>query len=265
MFDTLAPLRERYATWLGMDAAQVVADREEAAGDIRALQLALRMERDAPPSWHRAVALAASAVGQLCLDQRAEPGGEWHDAIADYCRGHIRKVTRRGRGAQWSAVQDLPGITCVQGGTEVRALLPGLVDQVDKRVAKLQVGGTDVDVDDPVEVSLGDPARPVLELWLPPEPVMSLGKTMAQTGHAAMIAAALLAPRPDTAGDLVRWRDAGCPAVARRADAATWVELTDRTADPEASWSSHRLLVVRDAGFTEVDPGTVTVIAHAFG
>jgi len=264
VFDTLTPLRERYAYWLGMDAAQVVADREEAAGDIRALQLVLRMERDTPPSWHTAVALAATTVARLCLDERAEPGGEWHDALADYCRGHIRKVTRRGRGAPWHAVQDLPGITGVEGNTEVRALLPGLVGELDKRVAKLQVGGTDTPVDARPEQDLGEPGRPVLQLWLPPAPVMTLGKTMAQAGHAAMIAAALLAADDDTTAELVQWRDSGCPAAVTRVDAAGWAELSERTAEPEASWSDHRLLVVRDAGFTEIDPGTITVIARAF-
>src|SRR5699024_1254227 len=48
--DVLAPLRVRYAHWLGLDAAQVERDREEAVEDVRALQLVLRMERAQPPS-----------------------------------------------------------------------------------------------------------------------------------------------------------------------------------------------------------------------
>ena len=49
--EALAPLRERYAHWLQLDPSQVRDDREEAAQDIRAMQLVLRMERATPPSW----------------------------------------------------------------------------------------------------------------------------------------------------------------------------------------------------------------------
>src|ERR1700712_4343232 len=200
--EVLAPLRARYAHWLQLDADQVLTDRDEAADDIRALQLILRMERDRPPSWHTALAMAASASAAICLDPRAEPGGEWHEAVRDYCAGHIRKVTRRGRGAQWVAIAELPGITLTHGDTEVRALAPGGVQDLDKRVSKLQVGGTDVEPDQP---PVGDDET-ALQIWLPPTPVMTLGKAMAQTGHAGMIAAALLV------GDQARlqaWIDAG--------------------------------------------------------
>jgi peptidyl-tRNA hydrolase len=252
----LAPLRARYAYWLGLDADEVVADREEAAGDIRALQLLLRMERDRPPSWHRALAMAATGSAAICLDPRAEPGGEWYEAVRDYCAGHIRKVTRRGRGAQWEATADLPGITMTDGDTQVRALLPGRVEDLDKRVSKLQVGGTDVESDDPPGPSDGQ----VLQIWLPPEPVMTLGKAMAQTGHAGMIAAALLAG--DQRG-LQAWIVAGLPSTVRRASGEEWGALTRAVAADGPAWKDDRLLAVRDAGFTEVAPGTVTAIARA--
>ena len=144
----LAPLRDRYLQWLQLDADEVLADRDEAAQDIRAMQIVLRMERADPPSWHRALAGAATAAAAICLDVRSQPGGEWYDAIRDYCRGHIRKVTRRARGAHWAAAQELPGITVDIDGTQLRALVPGLVTQLDPRISRLQVGGTDVGVDE---------------------------------------------------------------------------------------------------------------------
>jgi len=133
--EVLTPLRARYADWLGLDANDVLADREEAVDDIRALQLVLRMERNRPPSWHRALALAAGGSAAICLDPRSEPGGQWHDGVRDYCAGHIRKVTRRGRGVQWEGTADLPGITLIDGDTQVRALVPGRVAGLDKRGA----------------------------------------------------------------------------------------------------------------------------------
>src|SRR4051812_5454007 len=148
--EVLEPLRARYAYWLGLDTDEVLVDRQEAAGDIRAMQLLLRLERDRPPSWHTALALAATGSAAICLDDRAEPGREWYQLVRDYCAGHIRKVTRRGRGAQWEATAELPGISLIRGDTQVRALVPGRVEELDKRVSKLQVGGTDVEPDDDV-------------------------------------------------------------------------------------------------------------------
>ncbi len=258
----LDPLRRRYLHWLGLSEDEIVDDRDEAEQDVRAMQLVIRLERNADPSWHAAVRLAASAAARLCLDPRSEQGGEWHEAVAAYCAGHIRKVTRRARGIQWEVLSELPGLTLTDGETELVALVPGRIAELDKRVSRLQVGGTDLPVDEaPAENPSTDSEIETLRLWLPPEPVMTLGKTMAQTGHAGMIAAALLSEH-DPAG-LSRWAAAGCPVVARRVDPGAWRTLRERLGDGGQAWVSSRLLAVRDAGFTEIAPGTITVIAQA--
>lgn len=252
----LAPLAERHAYWMALPDDEVRTDRDEAAGDIRAMQLVLRMERDAPPSWSAAIEAACTAATAVCLDERAAPGGEWHDRVADYVRAHIRKVTRRARGGQWDAVQDLPGITVTHGDAEVRALVPGPVTDLAKRVAKLQVGGTDVPRDRrTVGVVRAQPGG--LLLMVPDGVPMTVGKLMAQAGHAGMITAALLAGTDPTA--LVRWRDAGLPAVVYPIRDDVWRAQVATASDSPGG--RRRQVAVRDAGFTEIDPGTVTVVA----
>lgn len=257
--EVLAPLRARYATWVRMAEEQVRDDvADEDPQEVRAMQLVLRLERDAAPSRHTALALAASGCAALCLDPRSAPGGQWHEAVAAYCAGRIRKVTRRARGAPWEATADLPGLTLADGDTQVRVLVPGRVAELDKRVAKLQVGGTDLPPDEGRPGPAG--AGPVLTCLVPDTLSLTVGKFMAQTGHAGMFAAALAArDDPET---LRRWFEAGCPARVEDVDEAGWRELRETFRDPAAAWRERRLVAVRDAGFTEVDPGTVTVAAR---
>ncbi len=257
----LAPVRARYASWLGLDRAHVLSDREEDPAQVRALQLILRLERTSAPDWYAALELAAQGCAALCLDQRAEPGGPWFDAIHDYCAGHIRKVTRRARASHWDATAGLPGVTLTRDDTQVRALLPGLVGELDKRVSKLQVGGTDAPRHEPD--SWPDPVDGALIVHPAPTVRMTLGKTMAQAGHAGMIGAALLAG--DDRDALHRWHAAGLPVAARPASEQQWRAMTEALRDPSAAWRRQRLVAVRDAGFTEIDPGTITVIAVAPG
>ncbi|WP_111766108.1 peptidyl-tRNA hydrolase [Nakamurella deserti] len=256
----LAPLAERHAHWMSLRDDEVLDDRDEAAEDVRAMQLILRLEREQAPSWSSALAAACTAATAICLDERAAPGGAWHDPVAGYVRAHIRKVTRRARAGQWQAVQDLPGTTVTRRDAEVRALLPGPVTDLDKRVGKLQVGGTDL----PVDLRAGDrPVAPagVLLLQLPAHIPMTAGKLMAQTGHAGMITAALLSATDG--GALQRWWAAGLPTTVALLTERAWSAEHILAGDAHA-WE-HRRVAVRDAGFTEIDPGTVTVIADATG
>jgi peptidyl-tRNA hydrolase len=106
----------------------------------------------------------------------------------------------------------------------------------------LQVSGTELD--DPQAPPPAGPARPVL--WMNPEIAMSAGKSMAQAGHGAQLAWWELSD-----ADREAWREAGFPLAVRTPSPAEWSRLT-----------AGGLPVVRDAGFTEVAPGSCTVVAE---
>lgn len=226
----LEPLAARYGTG-------TVVIPPEPDGVTRAMPVVLRLER--PPAARTEVLEAASAAAlALCLDPRSEAGGEWHDAVTTWVAGRIRKIARRARGAHWDAVQELPGVTCAVGGAEARALLPGPVDEIAKALSRLQIGGTDLEADEPGPAPADAPV-----IWVNAALQMTVGKAAAQVGHASMLFAAA---RGLTA----------VPAFAvRDASSGRWAELCAAVERGDA-------VAVRDGGFTEVAPGTTTCITR---
>ncbi|MGH3903640.1 MAG: aminoacyl-tRNA hydrolase [Pseudonocardiaceae bacterium] len=250
----LAPLAARYATWLGLPAAATADTGDEDPASVRAMPLILRLERDESPPRSALLEAAGSAAVALCLDERAQPDGPWHPDVAPWVAGRIRKVARRARGTYWQAITDLPGVTVEHRGAQVRALLPWPVADTPKLVTRLQVGGTDVPADDP-----GPPPDGLPVLWLAPQPAMTAGKAAAQVGHATMLMAALLAAEGRT-GELDRWAADGYRCAVLTACAERWARLAAGE-EPGRAWRERGVVAVRDAGFTEVAPGTVTVAA----
>ncbi|MFF3349188.1 peptidyl-tRNA hydrolase [Streptomyces sp. NPDC002779] len=225
-------------------AAESPSRTEPASRDLApqyVLPLVVRIERAAPPARTDALETAARAVLVLLADERAAGDGEWAEAVRDWQDARIRKVVRRARGAEWRRAEALPGITVTGGTAEVRVFPPVPLDGWPKDLARLQVSGTDLD--DPEAPAAPDPAAPVL--WLNPDLGMSAGKAMAQAGHGAQLAWWDLTEQERTA-----WRDAGFPLAVRTAPRDRWPALT-----------TSGLPVVRDAGFTEIAPGSCTVVA----
>jgi peptidyl-tRNA hydrolase len=211
------------------------------SGDVEyVLTLVAHVEKNERPAQTDALETAARAVLAILADERSTGEGEWAEAMRAWQDARIRKVVRRARGAEWRRAAALPGITVNGDTAEIRVFPPVPVDELPKDLAKLQVTGTDLEDGDLPEVA---PDVPVL--WVNPGLEMSTGKTMAQVGHAAHLA----------------WW--ALPEAARK----VWIDddfrLAVRTASPER-WK--RLLrsglpVVQDAGFTEVEPGSRTVVA----
>lgn len=256
----LAPLVARYAGWLALPGSSTqdtsASDPSDADPDqVRAMPVILRIERADPPSRTALLEAAAAAALAVCLDPRAEPGGPWHEEVRAWIGGRIRKVSRRARGAHWQAAQGLPGVTITVDGAQARALVPGRVAELPKEVARLQISGSELPADDP-----GPPPadRPVL--WLNPRVPMTAGKAAAQVGHGTMMLAALLAGNGQE-DDLAAWADQEFRCSVRTASIDRWTALYPGD-QPELAWRTHQVVAVRDAGFTEVAPGTVTVLAQ---
>jgi peptidyl-tRNA hydrolase len=209
-----------------------------------AMQLAVRAEKAAPPAHNAVCEAAAMAVVRLLTDLRATEG-EWHDSVHRWESGQIRKVTRRARGARWQAVQELPGLTVDHAGAQVRAFVPGPVTEVPPELAKLQVAGLDLTDEDQCHGSscVADPDRPYAVIALNPDVMMSTGKAAAQSGHAAHL---LLRQMGRVQGGA--WASAGL--VVHLAHGVPWRDCVQRA-----------VVAVRDAGYTEVPPGTMTAVS----
>lgn len=214
-------------------------DRDEAQQYV--LPLVVHIEKTDPPARTDALRTAARAVLVMLSDERSVDEGEWAPVMRDWQDARIRKVVRRARGAEWRKACTLPGITVTGESAEVRVFPPVPLDGWPKELAKLQVSGTDLD--DPEPPAAPDLAGPVL--WLNPALDMSAGKEMAQAGHAAQLAWWELSETERKA-----WREASFPLSVATPQADRWQELT-----------VSGLPVVQDAGFTEIAPGSCTVVA----
>ncbi len=254
----LQPLTDRYASWLALPEHATADTSDEDPDDVVLMPLVMRIERADPPGRAATLEAAAAASLAVCLDDRSRPGGSWHEAVHGWVSGRIRKVTRRARGAHWNAVQSLPGVTVTVGNAQVRAFVPMRVADMPKELTRLQISGSELEADEPGALPSGRP-----RLWLNPHVDMSAGKSAAQVGHATMIMAALLHGDGRDA-DLERWAEDGFRCAVGTPDASRWRDLHPGN-HPEAAWRERGVAAVRDAGFTEIDPGTITVLAQWSG
>ena len=204
------------------------------------MPLVVRVERDDPPVHTDVLEAAARACLVIWHDERAT--GEWAPAFATWLDGRFRKVVRRARGAHWHAAGELPGVTVSVGTAVVRAFPPAPAAALPKALTRLQVGGTDLVDDSPPPPPPPDAAR----LWLNPGLAMSTGKAAAQVGHASMLLWSALGPEAQAS-----WRGAGYPLAVRVAEPRQWGNLASGAA-----------VEVTDGGFTEIEPGSVTVRAE---
>lgn len=207
-----------------------------------ALQLAARVEKIDPPTTPSICAAAALATVALLDDERSQQGGEWHDAVAAWNGQRIRKLVRRGRASAWQKAQEPDGVTVARDGAEVRAYVPGPLDQTPRPLAKLQIQSTDLE-----EVERLDRLADVEGLVIAVTPFfkMSWGKQAAQCAHAGQWAWMRSDPQI-----IAEWDATGRPIAVVHPTLALWNELHPRST-----------VQIHDGGFTEIPAGTNTAIA----
>ena len=227
-------------------AGSAGAEDPDDRGTVFSMPIVLHLPKSELPGRTPLLEAVAGAVAALCLDERVAPGGPWHGDYAAWLDARMRKIARRARGAQWRAALEVPGVTREVRGCAARAFVPALVDEVDPRLGRLQIGGTDLERDCP-----GPPPVGVPVIWIDGALEMTVGKAAAQVGHGVMLLAAAMG-RPRLDG----WIADGLPLVVREAEPDRWRELSATVAAGVPGITG-----VVDAGYTEVAPGSVTVIA----
>lgn len=207
-----------------------------------ALQVVVHVEKDPSPQHTAVLSATASAVAVALATFLGPDADEETRARTERWRaGPVRKVVRRARGAGWTRQLAVPGVLVHRAhGVEVAVHVPGPIDEVDPEIARLQVGGLTLEDTEPLDRPDAD-----VHLFLNPRVVLTTGKAAAQVGHAAQLVLQSIAPEKADA-----WLAAGAPVQLVPATEAEWDRLL--TTAP---------VVVTDGGFTEVAPGTTTVVA----
>jgi peptidyl-tRNA hydrolase len=175
---------------------------------------------------------------------------DWTEPFRTWEQQSFRKVTLRARPAQIERVQALDH---AQAG-EIICLPPRRRSEASEELTKLQAhtGGaltaTEMDADQLIrDSSMLFVVNADLE--------MTLGKALAQVGHAALMALDLFADHGPERDAVSRWRQAGAPAAVMAADTETFCRIQKELL----------AVVVRDAGLTQVAAGSETVLAVAPG
>ena len=222
------------------DAPERMAARS-AQDDPWVMYLVVRSDRAVAPT----TVYSAAARATVDCAARYRDADAWREAFAVWSARSFRKVTLRAKGSAWEKLAAYDhGADAAGDDALVRVLPPRQRSACDALVRNLQVYNPDR-ATLPPDVFTAPPPD-AMRFAINPAAVMSVGKTAAQVSHAVLMCAWSSRTPPEA---LTRWAQAGHPCAFVAGDA--W----------EALRASEGAVVVRDAGLTEVTPGTETVAA----
>ncbi|MHA2789716.1 peptidyl-tRNA hydrolase [Corynebacterium sp. S7] len=229
-------------------ASSVASDRSQRGEDpgdpatVQAMQIALHIPKTGQPTRNDLLVAAAQAVVGVCMAPEAISDEKWHSHLEQWYGHLIRKVARRGRNKAWDDVQGLAGVTASFGSAQARAFISSAVSEVPAAISKLQIQGTDVPAGDEDQFN---PQFPTIAVDASLQ--MTAGKAAAQVGHASMLFAAALPTE-----EAVAWSQQGFP-----------LNVVEISGEEFREFIAHdSAVLVRDAGFTEVAPDSITVAAR---
>lgn len=167
------------------------------------------------------------------------------DAVARWMEGRFRKLLRRAKNSAWAKVQVEEGQSYSFDGVNIFIATPAPVDAVPVSIKKAQVSGFTVKDAEGPAFDL-DTSGSYANVYLNGALSMTAPKAAVAAAHAAQIMAGTLADQ-----DYARWKEAGFPLSVFEIS-----EIIDDFSD------SQRIAVVRDAGLTEVLPGSITATCN---
>lgn len=166
-------------------------------------------------------------------------------AWAPWLVGSFGKSVRRARPVEVEKVREFMLASVKVGDAEAFAGLPVSRVEMAPPIAKLQVSGTDAERSGwPEAVSTEGP-----HLFVNADAGMTTGKTCAQVAHGLFGWARL-----QDAAVLAAWAEAGMPFT-----------VSELSQSEFTAARASAVVVIEDAGHTEVDPGTATVLALSGG
>ena len=182
----------------------------------------------------------ALAVSVASFLDSIEPGTPRSEAMERWMQGRIRKILRRAKNSSWVSVQTEDGETYEVDGVNIRVLTPTAMDAIPKAVAKCQVSHLSTLPD---SVATHGPLTPLLKIYTNRSLNMSAPKAAVAAAHVAQLMGMKL-----TEEDYNLWKSKNF---------ALTVSSLGEVSDFVESVSS---VAVRDAGLTEVVPGSITAI-----